>query len=181
MDKRQITRLALRLFGLYAAVSALSVTGPALGELTRPSEPSSQPSMEYYFTSSLAAWGLAAIVLLGFGSSIAERWSAGEPATAADATATFRARDLELVGYRLLGVLAIVYNLSGCTEVLVSLARWGGDGEWPEIAWYGLGSFATFALGVGLVLGARGFANLLDRLRGAGLQPTEQAWKTPRA
>lgn len=181
MDKRQITRLALRLFGLYAAISALSVIGPALGELTRPSEPSSQASVEFYFTSSLAVWGVAAIVLLGFGASIAERWCAGDPATAADANATLRARDLELVGYRLLGVLAIVYNLNGCLEVFVSLARWGGDGDWPEIVWYGLGSIVTVALGVGLVLGARGFASLVDRVRGAGLDPTEQAWKTPRA
>lgn len=181
MDKRQITRLALRLFGLYAAISALSVLGPALRELTQLSEPSANAMDAFYFTSLLVAWGLAAIVLLGFGGSIAERWCAGEPATAADAAATLRARDFELIGYRLIGVLAIVANLSGCIDVLVSLARWGGDGDWPEIAWYGLGSVATFALGVGLVLGARGFANLLDRLRGAGLDPTEQAWKTPRA
>jgi hypothetical protein len=181
MDKRQITRLALRLFGLYSAISALSVLEPALRELSRLSEPNNQSAEAFYGTSALVVWGLAAIVLLGFGGSIAERWCVGEPATAADATATLRARDFELVGYRLLGVLAIVSNLSACIEVLVSLARWGGDGGWPEIAWYGLGSIATLALGVGLLLGARGLANLLDRLRGAGLQPTEQAWKTPRA
>lgn len=181
MDKRHITRLALRLFGLYAVICALSSLEPALRELTQLREPSGNTMDSFYGTSLLVVWSLAAIVLLRFGASITERWCAGDPAAAASTTATLRARDLELVGYRLLGALAIVSNLSGCTDVLVSLARWGGDGDWPEIVWYGLGNIVTVALGVGLVLGARGFANLVDRVRGAGLDPTEQAWKTPRA
>lgn len=180
MDKRQITSLALRLFGLYAAISAVSVVGPALRELSRLSEPSAGYVDAFYGTSSLVAWSTAAVVLLRFASSIADRWCAGEPATAPDANSTIRARDLELVGFRVLGVLAIVSNLPGCVDLVVNAVRWDGVGLWPEVTWWETGNLLTVALGLWLLLGSRGIAALVDRVRGAGLEPAEQAWKTSR-
>jgi hypothetical protein len=87
------------------------------------------------------------------------------------------ARALELVGYRLIGVLVLASNLPEAVDAVAVLATTGTFGN---IWGYQIGSVAAVAIGLYLLFGASGLASLVDRARGAGLQPGEQAWKSPR-
>ena len=88
-------------------------------------------------------------------------------------------RALELIGYRLLGVYAVLTNapsVLGQAGSYVGLASVTGyDFMTRDLLTALLGTL----VGLWLVFGAAGLAALVDRLRGAGLQESEKVWKAP--
>jgi hypothetical protein len=184
MSRVFVASLALRLFGIYALVAALQWVG-ALGEgalewIASTNQPSDVPrygSDRFPVTEfvAFAVWLVTGVVCLTKADFWARRW-AGDESESSSANGRVDARALELVGYRLIGALVLANYLPqaiGAVAVVVTTGNFGNT--WG----YEFGSVAAVAVGFYLLFGARGLASLVDRARGAGLQPGEQAWKSP--
>ncbi len=185
MSRVFVASLALRLFGIYALVAALQWVG-ALGEAglewisstTQPTDVPRYGSDRFPLTESVgfAVWLFAGIVCLTKADVFARRW-AGDDSESPNANGRVDARALELVGYRLIGVLALANYLPQAIDAAAVVVT---TGTFANTWGYQIGSVAAVAVGFYLLFGARGLASLVDRARGAGLQPGEQAWKSPR-
>ena len=184
MDRRHITLLAVRLFGVYAALSAFVFLGHAVSEVQRmlasaPDEYGSQFPTSFYSVFGLVGWALVAIVFLGFGRAVAARWCP-EALDAPRTTSSVSTSTFETTGYRLIGVYALV-TYAPMLFLAAASAVEAGVAAWDSIWWEDLLAHAFgAALGLGLLFGARGLAGLVERARGAGLQPDEQPWRNPR-
>jgi len=176
MNSRQSTTLALRIFGLYALVTALGGLSGWLWIWTRVDTPNYEfEALTLSMLAQSSAWGCAALVFLSSAGRIAARW------TRADDVSESRAADprpWQLVGFRIVGAYALVASTPNLASVLTGSVRdiHSFADFWRVIA---IGSPYLFGSGLGLflLLGARGLSNWIDRLRGVGLEPGEKAWK----
>jgi len=178
MDRPFLAALALRLLGLFTLLQAVWMVGPLVSDVV--DSLTSQGGFSGWWLGSafsavvMLACGLA---LLRWAPAIAARWAGPGETDAAPPSPT--ARGLEVVGYRLLGVYMIVSGLPSLASRVgssVASASFSTSGSYLTLDLFS--SFLAILLGLWLVLGARGLAGLLDRLRGAGLQESEQGWKT---
>jgi len=171
MTHRQIASLACKVLGIYALIMAITAS-PALfyalnGDL----------SEAWYNVASLVILLIAGIGLIAFSRQLGSSLAKGDDDSA---PATLRVGvGFEVVAIGLLGVFDLLQSIPALLNHVVWIAtqdkpEWATRGGlWGE----GLASSGLrVALGLWLLLGARGWANVLRKLRGVGLQTDEQPW-----
>ena len=114
-------------------------------------------------------------------SSTRARLADANPAEASSGI-SYEARELQIVGLRLIGVYFLTLGVLTLVDIAVRvldalISSQGGHVDGLSL----VAPVVNCLLAAGLVLGARGIAGFIDRVRGAGLQPDERGWKSTKS
>jgi uncharacterized membrane protein YhdT len=183
VNRRDFVVLACRLIAVYLLMQSLfflaSFLHGWLAIAVDPDRSAGQLSLlEWSELAVLAIPVFAALLLLGFSEAIGSRLvpKGVEPAPAS----TGAPRSWLPLGLVLIGVLDLVRSVPELASYLgYALSSAPDLFPIPLVERFGSGLIASalrVALGLWLVLGSRGIARVIGRLRGAGLQPDERPW-----
>ena len=172
MTRRFVATLALRMAGLYALFQAIYPTGYLVGQLVSKDERGFL-SLEW-----LTRGGLflgAAFVLLWFAPSLAVRVAGADEADREVPSPDHFA--IQSVGFRLMGVYGILMFVPTLVNDITWLAMEAKDGHVSlNQRTTTISTLVGLAISLFLLFGARGLSGLIERARGAGLEPAERAW-----
>ena len=169
MSSRQLAVLACKLLGFYTLYMALRVSFVAVLGMTIGED------------SSLVAKGAPALMLLVLGLVLlvqAERIGKLLVGRTEESNPTRLSvpRGFDVVAIALLGMFDLLSSVPFLlSQVLIEMQDSGGIIFIP-FAPLVAGTALRIALGLWLVLGARGWSNVLRKLRNAGPQPNERPW-----
>lgn len=188
MDRKDLTTLVLRLLGIYGLVMTLQhVLHMVVLMFDWPEEVRGWQVVEPFVLSSALGWGTASLVLLLGGRRIAGWLTRSSESETSAPPLPIDAKAIRLVGFQLLGAYMLASQAESVFQFLEPFFRSATADPFSSPSWsswqfaYVAQFLGVVLIGAYLLFGARGLAELVDRVRGAGLQSEEKAWKTPRA
>jgi hypothetical protein len=178
MDNRTLTALAFRLAGIYTLIQASYQVVSAIFLLASGEGPQAESGWGYAtYTWAAVFLGFGCVLLFG-ADKLAARVTRG--AASGGANSTMAPATVERIGYRLLGVYAIITFAPALTSDVIAMLISSDNFEagFPPYLWSSVTtSICGLLIALWLLLGARGMSGLIDRVRGAGLQESERGWK----
>jgi hypothetical protein len=178
MNPRVVTTLALRMLGVYALLQAIYPLGAVVGEIAEWARGDSSAVRGLLgLTFVVAAFLVVGLALIHWAPSIAARFSKADKD--APELPSPDAAKMEIVGYRLLGVYAIVTFAPSLLSNFIDLI--GEEWELRNLMFFRewLRSMLGTALGIYLMLGARGIAGFIARMRAASVADLERRAHRP--